>query len=90
MNQRILSTLYIFMTSLAVFQYISNGDMMQCFANLALALVFDPFDSKTAWKDRKIWQKGVLLVHVGAVILLFFAANMPDIARGISDGWNGR
>ena len=78
------------MTCLAVFQYISNGDMMQCLANLGIAFIFDPFDSKIAWKDRKLWQKAVLFVHVGVVIMLFFVANMPAIYQGISDGWNGR
>jgi hypothetical protein len=90
MNKRIQSIFYIIMTSLAAFQYISNGDMMQCLANLGIAFIFDPFDSKIAWKDRKVWQKSVLIIHVGLVIVLFFAANMPDIFRGISDGWNGR
>ncbi|MFN7831650.1 MAG: hypothetical protein ACK5Q2_06640 [Bacteroidota bacterium] len=90
MNQRISTILYVLMVGLGVFQYLNTGDLMQCFANLGIALVFDPFDKDVPWKNRKSWQKGVLLVHVGVVIILFFVANMPDIAKGISDGWNGR
>jgi hypothetical protein len=31
--------------------------------NFSIALVFDPFDQKVAWKDRKTWQKAWLIVH---------------------------
>ncbi|MFM8484871.1 MAG: hypothetical protein ACKOCH_00940 [Bacteroidota bacterium] len=90
MNQRVNTFLYILMVSLGVFQFFNTGDLMDCFANLGIALVFDPFDKDVPWKNRKLWQKGILLVHVGVVIVLFFVANLPDIYNGISDGWNGR
>ena len=90
MNQRVNTFLYILMVSLGVFQYLNSGNLMDCFANLGIALVFDPFDKDVPWKNRKSWQKGVLLVHVGVVIVLFFVANLPAICNGISDGWNGR
>ncbi|MEO0006482.1 MAG: hypothetical protein RJA20_678 [Bacteroidota bacterium] len=90
MNQRIHIFLYVLFISLGVFQYFNSRDLMDCFANLGIALAFDPFDNKIAWKDRKLWQKAVLFVHVGVVVMLFFVANMPAIYQGISDGWNGR
>jgi hypothetical protein len=33
--------------------------------NFGIALAFDPFDVNQSWKDRPIWQKVWLLVHLG-------------------------
>ncbi len=47
----------------------SNGPMF-----LMLAFIFDPFDVKIKWIDRKNWQKGLLISHL--VVALFFFVRM--------------
>ena len=38
---------------------------------LGLALAFDPFDVNQPWKERPIWQKAWLIIHLALVALLF-------------------
>ena len=54
----------------AYFLFISK-DLSSAVANLGIALVFDPFDQKTTWSKRPIWQRAWLLIHVSLVLLGF-------------------
>jgi hypothetical protein len=47
----------------------SNGPMF-----LMLAFIFDPFDVKVKWSDRKNWQKGLLITHL--IVSFFFFVRM--------------
>ena len=33
--------------------------------NFGIALAFDPFDQSVSWKERPIWQRAWLIVHLG-------------------------
>jgi hypothetical protein len=39
-----------------------------------LAFIFDPFDVKVKWSDRKNWQKGLLITHL--IVAFFFFVRM--------------
>lgn len=45
----------------------SFSDAMSC---LGIALIFDPFDSSVQWAQRPLYQRGWLLLHVTAVLIL--------------------
>ena len=36
-----------------------------------IALAFDPFDQAQPWKERPLWQKAWLIVHLAIVAALF-------------------
>ncbi len=38
---------------------------------LGLALVFDPFDAKVAYKLRPMWQKVWLIAHLAVTLIMF-------------------
>ena len=48
---------------LGIYFLLFSKDLSQFVINYSIALVFDPFDQKVAWKDRKTWQKAWLIVH---------------------------
>jgi hypothetical protein len=49
--------------------FLVRGDVMSAASNLGIGLIFDPF--KGTWQERKVWQKGWLLIHVTLVFVLF-------------------
>ena len=40
------------------------------FSSMAIAMIFDPFDQSVSFRDRPLYQKIWLFVHVGIVIIL--------------------
>ena len=36
-----------------------------------IALAFDPFNQDQPWKERPIWQKAILIIHLAIVFGLF-------------------
>jgi hypothetical protein len=34
---------------------------------LGIALAFDPFDPQVSWKQRPIWQRAALIIHLAIV-----------------------
>jgi hypothetical protein len=67
---------YIAYMVLVIFLFI-KGDYEWAFANLGIALVFDPFDPAVKWSQRPLYQKVWLLAHLAltfgglAYILIF-------------------
>lgn len=49
--------------------------------NFGIALAFDPFDLNQTWKDRPMWQKVWLLVHLGICVACL------GLEIGISDSF---
>ena len=49
-------------------------DRMIGIANLGLALAFDPFNPKVTWKERPVYQKRWLIVHLTVFYALFMAS----------------
>ena len=48
---------------LVIYQLV-NYDIENATINLGIALIFDPFDQNVTWKDRPMYQRIWLLVHV--------------------------
>lgn len=63
--------LYIGFLVLGLYQAFFTNDYMQSATSLGIGLAFDPFDTEQKWKDRPIWQKIILFVHLGLVAAMF-------------------
>jgi hypothetical protein len=48
-----------------------SKDLSQGVINIGIALAFDPFDPKQPFKERPLYQKGWLLMHVVVSLGLF-------------------
>lgn len=59
---------------------------------LGIALAFDPFDSEVSWKERPLWQRACLVVHLALVAACFGmeVGTNDAVAEGVRDGWNGK
>ena len=57
-------TAYGFFVLVSVCLFFFTKDWMLAVFNLGIALVFDPFDPKTKWQDRPLYQRILLFVHV--------------------------
>jgi hypothetical protein len=64
---------------LGLFQAFFSKDYMQATASLGIALAFDPFDQEQKWNERPMWQKAVLIIHLGLVAaMLGFGIGLND------------
>ena len=70
--------------------YAFRGDIMQLAATWGIAFAFDPIDPKQPWKERKWWQRAVLLFQLSVVLLALIGSNWITIKSGITDGWMGK
>ena len=71
--------LYIGFLALGLFQAFFSKDFMQAAASMGIALAFDPFDPEQNWKDKPVWQKLVLIVHLSLVAAMFgFGIGLED------------
>lgn len=64
---RIFYALFIF---LAIYQSIFSANYIQAASNMALALIFDPFNQDEPWDKRTKWQRIWLIVHLAAAAAL--------------------
>jgi hypothetical protein len=62
---------YIGFVCFGLYEAIFKKDYMQAASFLGIALVFDPFNVDQKWLDRPIWQKAILIIHLGIVAALF-------------------
>ena len=62
---------YGFFLLLTLYFILANRDYGTAASNIAIALIFDPFDQNVPWQDRPIYQRIWLLVHVAVVVGLF-------------------
>lgn len=69
-NQKIMQFLYAGFTALGIFQAI-RGEFNQAAIHLGIALAFDPFNPNQTWKERPLWQKAALIVHLGLCAAFF-------------------
>lgn len=67
--------LYAGFLLLGLYFLLFSKDLSQFVINIGIALVFDPFDQKIIWKDRKTWQKAWLIIHaviaIASAVVLF-------------------
>ena len=61
---RFLYSGFVFMS----FYFAATGQLDNAASNLALALIFDPFDQEVRWKDRPLYQRIWLFAHVTLVM----------------------
>jgi hypothetical protein len=59
---RVAYTLFI---ALALYQILLRQDFVDAASSMGIALIFDPFDQTVSWKDRPIWQRAWMLIHLG-------------------------
>ena len=58
---------------------LTRGDWMQAASNLGIALSFDPFNTEQPWKERPLWQRVWLIVHLSLVAGVFgYAVGFAD------------
>ncbi|CAN5382222.1 hypothetical protein BH09BAC3_BH09BAC3_13890 [soil metagenome] len=65
--------LYGTFIALAIYS-LATQRIAEAMSNLGIALIFDPFDQKVTWKDRPLYQRTWLIVHLS--ILLGFIGIM--------------
>lgn len=71
--------LYIGFLLLGLFQAIYSKDYMQAASSLGIGLAFDPFNTEQKWNERPIWQKAILIIHLGLVAAMFgFGIGLND------------
>ncbi len=70
--------LYLGFLILGFYQILVFGDALTAASSLGIALAFDPFNPDQHWNQRPLWQKLVLIFHLGLVAGLF----------GYGIGWN--
>ena len=63
--------LYLGFIVLGIYQVLFAQDYMQASASMGIALAFDPFNPQQKWHERPIWQKAVLIIHLGLVAAMF-------------------
>jgi hypothetical protein len=79
-NQKIMRFLYIGFTALGIYQAF-GGEFSQAAMSLGVALAFDPFNPNQTWKERPLWQKATLLIHL-ALCAAFFGYEIGFADRG--------
>ena len=55
---------------LSLYYLIFSKDIGSALSTLGIGLVFDPFNQATGWKQRPLYQKALLLVHLLFILLL--------------------
>lgn len=63
--------LYSMFVVFAVYQIFGKHAFMDAAASLGISLAFDPFKTEQPWKERPLWQKVWLFVHLALVALFF-------------------
>lgn len=63
--------LYIGFVVLGFYQAIANQDYIQAASSLGIGMAFDPFNPNQTWKERPLWQKATLIVHLGLCAAFF-------------------
>lgn len=73
--------LYLGFLLLGLYQ-IFQGEYIQAASSSGIALAFDPFDPNKSWKERPLWQKAILILHLALVAALFgFGIGLEDKAK---------
>ncbi len=81
--------LYIGFVLFGLYELFGKHDMLEAATQLGIALAFDPFDQSQPWKERHIWQKGLLILHLALVAGLFgYEVGVSDFVQGFNDGWH--
>ena len=87
---RIMPLLYAGFTLLGVYQ-LFKGSPQDSMSSLGIALAFDPFNPNISWKQRPVWQKIWLVIHLTTVLVLLAglftdASFLQDLQEGFNNG----
>ncbi len=52
--------------------FLIKGDIENATINMGIALIFDPFDPSVTWKQRPMYQRVWLCVHLALTFAGFF------------------
>ena len=48
--------------------FLATHRIAEAMSNLGIALIFDPFDQKVTWRNRPVYQRTWLLVHLSILL----------------------
>jgi hypothetical protein len=83
--------LYVGFVLFGLYELFIQHSVLEAATQFGIALIFDPFNAEQPWKERPTWQKGVLVLHLAAVAVLFgYEVGSSDATKGFIDGWNGK
>jgi hypothetical protein len=71
MDSKFNRFLYVAFVLFSLYYVLVQKNYSDAVMMLGIALAFDPFDAQQTWKERPLWQKVVLIVHLAAVAALF-------------------
>ena len=81
--------LYLGFVLIGLYELFVKHSALEAATQFGVALIFDPFDTEQPWKERPMWQKGVLILHLAVVAALFgYEVGSSDAMKGFMDGWN--
>lgn len=70
MPYRFSRVMYGAFVLLSIYHLVFSGSFSDAMSCLGISLIFDPFDSSVPWAQRPFYQRGWLVVHVVAVLIL--------------------
>jgi len=63
--------LYIGFVIFGIYLLLFKKQFSEAVIYLGVALAFDPFNQNQTWKQRPVWQRAVLILHLALVAALF-------------------
>jgi len=64
---RVAYCLFVF---LAIYQIAIRQDYIDAASSMGIAMIFDPFDTTVTWKDRPLYQRAWLIIHLAIAAAL--------------------
>jgi len=84
--------LYLGFVLFGIYELLVKHSPAEAATQLGIALIFDPFNPDQPFKERPVWQKGVLIAHLAVVFGLigYEIGSAGDLIQGFKDGWNAK
>ena len=71
MNTNYNKFIYVGFLAIGIYHAGIEKDYMEAASSFGIWLAFDPFDPTKKWQERALWQKAILLLHLGITAALF-------------------
>ncbi len=71
MKNKVVSRIFYCISILLAIYQVTQHRYLEAASALGVGLVFDPFDPHQTWKERPLWNKVWLFVHLTVVAGLF-------------------
>ena len=71
MSKNVNKWLFAGFVLFGMYHILVNRDYSDAAINFGIALAFDPFDQAQPWKERPMWQRAWLIIHLGIIAALF-------------------